>query len=541
MKWGVRRDATSRRRQRTYNKGMRLIDRVRLKNMSSPDARKKYLDDKDKKWIEQAGNDKNIRKVAKQVNKEFKRVNGVLKQEFGGKGVKGAIERSVMPSTTVQYNRALKSAYDEILLDKSFAVYKLSPTRTREVRLTPNADGTIKATIVERNNPKLNKQRSSIKHAESDDLTSLMDGMSFIIIPDDDGFADRVVSPFEDDEEDAIQHHGVKGMKWGTKRSESQLKSENADTGAGGGSEDAEKQLDKLGDDIDSLKSKVGNNPLDMLKYILFGKTKKTSKTKGKGSDALDSLGKSIKDLKSKVGDGPLDMLKYVLFGKRKVKHSGLNEEVIFDHYRETGLLIFEDLIRTEKLQHTGVKGMKWGIRRDYTQRGGADGKLDAKDKPIRTAIGKQLNSLKRERAWKSVLKEMDSLSTKDITDVAKRVSLENALKSLSRSKIGTKSDKADYLRRERMDNEELSRKVTRLRAKESLHAAVSSASKEQREFGQKVVQIGGSLGVKYALNKSLSTKDVFDTIKSPKSSADKAKSDLLKIAMEKIKAQNGK
>lgn len=554
MKWGVRRDASSRRRQRTYNKGMRLIDRVRLKNMSSAEARKKYLDDKDKKWIEKAGDDKNIRKVTKQVNKEFKRVNGVLKDEFGGKGVKGALERSVMPSTSVQYNRSLKSAYDEILLDKSFSVYKMSPTRTREVKLTPNPDGTMKATIVERSNPKLNKQRSSINHAESDDSTSVLDGMPFIIIPDDDGFADRVVSPFEDDEEDTIQHYGVKGMKWGTTRSSSQLKSEATSTGAGGGSEDAEEKLDKLGDDIDALKSKVGNNPLDMLKYILFGKTTKTSKksgsskTKGKGSEVLDSLGKSIKDLRSKVGKGPLDMLNYVIFGKRKVKHSGLNEEIVPDQYVQTGLSIVEGLIRDEKLnsslQHTGVKGMKWGIRRDYTQRGGADGKLDAKDKPIRTAIGKHLKSLKREREWKSVLREMDSMSTKDITELTKRVSLENALKHLSRSKVGTKSDKQDYLRRERMDNQELSRKVTRLKAKESLHNAVSSASKEQREFGQKAVQIGGSLGIKYVLKKSegksIGFKDVFDTVKSPKASADKEMDNLKKAAWKKLKAQNG-
>jgi hypothetical protein len=364
--------------------------------MTSSDARKKYLDDKDKKWIEKASDNKNVRKVATQVNKEFKKVNGVLKERFGGKGVKGAIERSLMPSTSVEYNRALKSAYDEILADKTFSVYKLSPTRTREVIMTPNSDGTIKATIVERSNPKLDKQRASLKHADSDetDTTTDMDGMSFIILPDEDGFPDEVISPFEDEE---------------------------------------------------------------------------------------------------------------------------------------------------EVIQQSGVRGMKWGIRRDYTQRGGADGKLDAVDKPIRTAIGKHLNSLKREREWKSVLREMDTLSTKEITDVAKRVTLENSLKTLSRSKVGTKSDKEDYLRRERMDNEELTRKVTRLRAKEGLRNAVSSASKEQREFGQKVVQIGGAIGVRYALTKSMpGPKDIFDIVKNPKSSADKAKGDLLKTVVEKIKAQNG-
>jgi hypothetical protein len=189
-------------------------------------------------------------------------------------------------------------------------------------------------------------------------------------------------------------------------------------------------------------------------------------------------------------------------------------------------------------LQQSGIKGMHWGVRRNLDRPGGADGKSDAKDKPIRTKLGKTLNSLKRERQWKSVLKEMDTLSTKDIGVVAKRVALENSLKMLSRSKVGTKKDKEDYLRREHMDDQELSRKVVRLKAKESLHNAVHSASKEQREFGQKVIQIGGSLGVKYALTKTVSTKDIFDTIKNPKSSADQAKKDLLKVALDKVKSR---
>lgn len=192
-------------------------------------------------------------------------------------------------------------------------------------------------------------------------------------------------------------------------------------------------------------------------------------------------------------------------------------------------------------LQHSGVKGMKWGVRREHDGPGGADGKLDAKDKPIRTALGKKLNSLKRERQWKTVLREMDKLTTKDITNITKRVALENNLKTLSRSKVGTKKDKEDYLRRGHMSDEELARKVVRLKAKEALHNAVLSASKEQREFGQKLMQIGGSIGVKYVINKRVSGNDLFEIVKNPKSSADKAKQDLLKVALEKVKSKQSK
>lgn len=187
-----------------------------------------------------------------------------------------------------------------------------------------------------------------------------------------------------------------------------------------------------------------------------------------------------------------------------------------------------------ELLKHSGVKGMKWGVRRDSNRPGGADGKEESEkfvDK--RSKLRKNLDSLKRERQWGKVLKEMDKLNTKDINAVTRRLKLENSLKSLSKSKVGKAKDREDYLRRANMSEAELSRKVTRLQAKENLHKQVKSASKEQREFGMKVVQIGGSLGVKYVLNRGkLTPKDflseAIDIAKKPKESYDGAKKEVL-------------
>lgn len=209
-----------------------------------------------------------------------------------------------------------------------------------------------------------------------------------------------------------------------------------------------------------------------------------------------------------------------------------------------------------ELLQQSGVKGMHWGIRRNSNRdrAGGADGKPDASDKKIpRSSLGRKINSLKRERQWKSVLKEMDSLTTKEIGAFANRLTLENSLKTLSRTKgIGTKKDKEDYHNREHMDDLELSRKVKRLQVKSNLHKQVNTASKEQREFGQKIVQIGGSLGVRYVLSKrGLSTdkfdlfKDVVDVVKNPKTSSDNAKTAakkaLLDAALANVKKRRAK
>ena len=141
---------------------------------------------------------------------------------------------------------------------------------------------------------------------------------------------------------------------------------------------------------------------------------------------------------------------------------------------------------------------MRWGVRKDK-------GKIGVRDR---------LNSMKRERQWKKVLGEIDNLSNDQMSAVAKRVGMENELKRLSKkSPAATKSDKRDYVKRGDMDNEELSRKVTRLRAKDQLTRQINDASKEQMEFGKKVVNVSGSLAMKYATQKSLTPKDVFDSI----------------------------
>jgi hypothetical protein len=197
-----------------------------------------------------------------------------------------------------------------------------------------------------------------------------------------------------------------------------------------------------------------------------------------------------------------------------------------------------------ELLKHHGVKGMKWGVLRNRNRPGGADGKDEsAKVKDTRSNLRKNLDSMRRERQWGKVLQEMDKLSTKDINAVSKRVGLENELKSLSRTKgVGSKKDKADYLRREHMSDSELNRKVVRLRAKKGLHKNVKDASKEQREFGEKVVNIVKGVSMKVAVKKvtgkPLQPKDFYDILKNPKEGSKSARGDLQKQIMDKIQEQ---
>lgn len=190
---------------------------------------------------------------------------------------------------------------------------------------------------------------------------------------------------------------------------------------------------------------------------------------------------------------------------------------------------VVQDLTQSgldEVLQHYGIKGMRWGVRREV----GADGRIRTTGP---TTIKEKLGSLKRERDWKKVLKEMDNMTVDEIKTVTSRIGLENELKRLSKTTIASKKDKQDYVRRGDMDNEELSNKVTNLKAKESLSKAVTSASKEQVEFGKKVVDVGGALTLKYATTKSLTPQDVFDAVKNPKPIKDKAVQQLVDTAIK--------
>lgn len=199
-------------------------------------------------------------------------------------------------------------------------------------------------------------------------------------------------------------------------------------------------------------------------------------------------------------------------------------------------------------LQHVGVRGMKWGVRRDRNRPGGADGVEESTKAPPdkRGKIRKNLDSLKRERDWNKVVKEIDSLTTPQINAVAKRITLENDLKRLSKSSVARKKDKEDYLRRDKMSDAELNRKVARLRAKEGLTKSVKEASREQREFGQRVTKAAGELALKYAAKRKLGPDDYLNAYNSAKDtkasdlkdSKSQITSDIQKIALNQIKSR---
>jgi hypothetical protein len=150
-------------------------------------------------------------------------------------------------------------------------------------------------------------------------------------------------------------------------------------------------------------------------------------------------------------------------------------------------------------LQHHGVKGMHWGKSKAGAESGGGTNPIKAR-----------VDSLKREHSLKRTAKKSDNMSTKDIQKLASRAQLENDMKRLSKERhVGSRKDKKDYLKRAEMDDQELSRKVQRLRAKSNLKRVASDATKSQRDIGKKVMHIAAPLALQYALTGSIGKKDI--------------------------------
>lgn len=196
-------------------------------------------------------------------------------------------------------------------------------------------------------------------------------------------------------------------------------------------------------------------------------------------------------------------------------------------------------VIPDDVLQQTGVKGMKWGVRRgkvkitgkspeevskkvkefdermkkakDRNERKAIENEYGNTAKPVKPGLIKEhLNSLKRERDWNKTLDNIDNLSTKEINTLANRIQLENDFKRLSKKhKIGNKEDRQEYRNRDKMSDADLLNKVSRLRAKDNLVRNIHDASKEQREVGKRVVGTAAGVGLRYALTGTVSTKDI--------------------------------
>ena len=172
-----------------------------------------------------------------------------------------------------------------------------------------------------------------------------------------------------------------------------------------------------------------------------------------------------------------------------------------------------------ESIEHHGVKGMKWGVRRyqPYPKGQRNAGKfIDAsKNQGGSSQNGNKVSGVKgalrskgRELSMVAAQREIKNLTTKDAQTVLSRAQLENRFKRLSSTpNVGTAKSKEEYLNRENMSNQELKRKVDRLQLADNMRVESRKANQGAIDMGKKIAAIAAPIAVQIALDGAVDKK----------------------------------
>lgn len=146
-----------------------------------------------------------------------------------------------------------------------------------------------------------------------------------------------------------------------------------------------------------------------------------------------------------------------------------------------------EELMDTQ-LQHFGVKGMKWGVRKSRTSK---DRASETTPKP-KSTVKKYIDSNKREIGMRKLTKDLETLSDNEIRTRTNRVRNENDFRTILSNTPSSKQKKAlreEYLTREKLSDTQLQERVNRLRLEDNLRREVIRASKPQREAANELIK----------------------------------------------------
>ena len=148
-----------------------------------------------------------------------------------------------------------------------------------------------------------------------------------------------------------------------------------------------------------------------------------------------------------------------------------------------------EELLDTQ-LQHVGVKGMKWGVRKSRKSK---DRASETTPKP-KSTVRKYIDSNKREIGMLKMVKDIDGLPDSEIQRRINRVRNENDLRRAidDTTFLDGKRKKAlreEYYNRKNLSDDELQKRVQRVKLEDNLRREVIRASKPQREAANKLIK----------------------------------------------------
>ena len=257
--------------------------------------------------------------------------------------------------------------------------------------------------------------------------------------------------------EDELYHHGVKGMKWGVRRSPAELAT--ASAGPGGGA--IVENVDELEESINEAEQKLAEMKAD-----------------GADPKEIRAMEASIKAGKEKVNQ-ILDM-------ERRNK-SAMMQAMSF-----TPDEIFTGLAEDDFFfEHHGIKGMKWGIRRFQPYRQGmkvAGGKVVGAAKKVKQRFkdigdARQKKKAAKEKA-KSVKKAQATRKANANFEAEKKKAIES----------GSIEDLAKF--KGKLTNEEYSKAFLRLQNEKKMSDMVAANQKtvwDTIDKGMSIVQkVGG-------------------------------------------------
>ena len=148
-----------------------------------------------------------------------------------------------------------------------------------------------------------------------------------------------------------------------------------------------------------------------------------------------------------------------------------------------------EELLDTQ-LQHFGVKGMKWGVRKSRTSK---DRASETTPKP-KSTLRKYVDSNRREFGMNKMLKDVDTLPDSEVVRRVNRVRNENDFRRAidNTAFVNNKRRKQlreEYFNREKLSDAELQERVRRLNLEDNLRREVVRASKPQREAANELIK----------------------------------------------------